>query len=339
MAKTPATETTQPAATPPLGDGVTSQTQRRSLRRSPNFPYIDLPTAIQRVRVIYAHEHRNATPLAVVANHWDYSPTSSSTDKVIGALNAYGLVETEGSGDNRVVRLTERALDILEDEREVSPDRDRVLREAALSPAIHRTIRDRFGRILPSDASLRTVLVRELDFNPKAVSTVIANYRATIEYAGLDKDDTPGDNRGDEKSEELSPQIEPGVWVQWTSQGVAQFEQPRKVLGLSDDQDYAFVEGTTTGIPVTELTTEKPAEKGPNPPPPNPFAGRGRELEPPKSGTKQDVFALDSGEVLIRWPESLTAADFEDIKGWLEILERKIGRSVKGPEPEKPGNN
>lgn len=45
-----------------------------------------------------------------------------------------------------------------------------------------------------------------------------------------------------------------GTTVQWTSKGIEQFAEPRKVTALSDDKQYAFVEGTNTGIPVSQLT-------------------------------------------------------------------------------------
>jgi hypothetical protein len=44
-----------------------------------------------------------------------------------------------------------------------------------------------------------------------------------------------------------------GSIVNWESQGVLQFEKPTAVKGFSEDGEYAFVEGTNTGIPVKEL--------------------------------------------------------------------------------------
>ena len=57
---------------------------------------------------------------------------------------------------------------------------------------------------------------------------------------------------------EITPKIESnnikiGDNVQWTSQGVNQFTEPKVIKGFSDDGNYAFVEGSNTGIPVSEL--------------------------------------------------------------------------------------
>lgn len=47
-----------------------------------------------------------------------------------------------------------------------------------------------------------------------------------------------------------------GDFVQWTSQGTRQWEQPKQVKGFSDDGEYAFIEGSKTGIPVSQLSAD-----------------------------------------------------------------------------------
>ena len=64
---------------------------------------------------------------------------------------------------------------------------------------------------------------------------------------------TPEVKTGDEKS----PNLQVGDEVQWTNQGVDQFDKPRKITGISDDGKYAFVEGSNTGIPIEELNKPK----------------------------------------------------------------------------------
>ena len=51
-----------------------------------------------------------------------------------------------------------------------------------------------------------------------------------------------------------------GDLVQWTSGGIDQFETPRRVRGVHrrDGQEWAFVEGTNTGVPLSELTVVTP---------------------------------------------------------------------------------
>jgi len=62
-----------------------------------------------------------------------------------------------------------------------------------------------------------------------------------------------------------SANIEPrsaytGDLVQWTSGGIDQFETPRRVQSVHrrDGKEWAFIEGTNTGVPLSELTVVPP---------------------------------------------------------------------------------
>lgn len=55
--------------------------------------------------------------------------------------------------------------------------------------------------------------------------------------------------------------VKVGDLVQWTSNGVDQLKEPRRVTGVSDDGQFAFIEGTKTGVPASELTPTSTGEK------------------------------------------------------------------------------
>ena len=57
-------------------------------------------------------------------------------------------------------------------------------------------------------------------------------------------------------------------------------------------------------------------------PPPSPFWMR------------VDVFSLKDGQILVQWPENLTAEDYDDIHQWFAILIRKFERSVRTKDDE-----
>lgn len=62
-----------------------------------------------------------------------------------------------------------------------------------------------------------------------------------------------------------------GDYIQWESGGVLQFVEPKRVTGLSDDASHVFVEGSATGLPMSEVSkTEPPPNIQPpaDPPPP-----------------------------------------------------------------------
>jgi hypothetical protein len=61
-----------------------------------------------------------------------------------------------------------------------------------------------------------------------------------------------------------------GDLVQWTSGGIDQFETPRRVQSVHrrDGKEWAFVEGTNTGVPLSELTVVPPTSGATAPPSP-----------------------------------------------------------------------
>jgi hypothetical protein len=72
-----------------------------------------------------------------------------------------------------------------------------------------------------------------------------------------------------------------------------------------------------------------------------PAAAIAAQRNPPKqpaiselaTDVRQDVFSLAEGPVTIQWPASISADSFQDVGDWLDIVKRKIGRSVQ----TKPG--
>ena len=154
--------------------------------RSPSYPALNLETAIERARDIYDNEKRHAAPVAVVAKHWGTTITNSSGLRGIAALKQFGLIVEEGSGDDRHVRLTDRALDILIPQSRNSPDQQQAIRDAALSPKIHKKLWDHYRGHLPSDESLKAYLIRQHEFNDTHVQGFVKQIRETVAFARLD---------------------------------------------------------------------------------------------------------------------------------------------------------
>lgn len=305
-------------------------TPSASKHRSPQYPGIGLEAALGRARTFYHHERRNWANFAVALKHWDLNPKSSTSGITVAALVAYGLLEDSGGGSSRVLKLSESALRILLDDREVSPEREQLYKEAALKPTMHRKLWERWGADLPSDANLRHSLIFEWKFNENAVDSFIRQFRATIRFAKLTvADKISEDSTGEDvQPVNLSP-IRIGDFVQWESQGVPQFEVPRRVREVHDDGKWAFVDGSNDAVPTIELIVE-PKSDAPVPPAPVP---RPRVVVPegdipPTSPVLADVFSWAGGQVKVQWPATMTADIYEDIVAWLKIIERKIGRSV-----------
>lgn len=160
---------------------------RRTKRgRSPSYPGISLAEAEKRARELYNAERTHAAPITTIAEHWGYSPKSSGAKTILAALKKFGLVEDEGSGDNRQARLSDLGADLV-----LNPDPALVRQQAALLPRFHRQIWDEYGVDLPSAANLRYRLIREFGFTETGAEEFLDEYLETIVHAGLD-DPKPG---------------------------------------------------------------------------------------------------------------------------------------------------
>jgi hypothetical protein len=102
-------------------------------------------------------------------------------------------VAYQGEKKLRKVRLTGLARRILRDPRPDSKERQTAVREAALTPPIYRKVWEEWGASPPSEPQMAYDLEHSFDFNPNSVASFIANYKATLHYAGLDEQDSGGD--------------------------------------------------------------------------------------------------------------------------------------------------
>ncbi|MBN2296349.1 MAG: hypothetical protein JXM70_28230 [Pirellulales bacterium] len=254
--------------------------------RSPSYPAIDLKTAIQLVVKLYPAA-KHALGVDVIAEEWGYK-SGKTASPYIAALKYFGLLKEEKSNDNdRMLRLTDLALDIAVDPNEHTTERKTAIETAALKPPIHQELWKQWGAELPPEGEMRRYLERERGFNPKYVGRFIGEYQKTIAFAKLCG---PGIIEGDEGEETKSgASVAPVVPVKPQN-------SPQSSLSM-----------TTT--PIIASTCE--------------------------TGSKQDVFTLDEGPVVLQWPGQLSSESFEDLSGWWEIMLRKIKRSVQEHNIEK----
>ncbi|WP_124815968.1 hypothetical protein [Burkholderia cepacia] len=160
--------------------------ESRKKDRSPNFPFINLESAISRAKAFYEEERRGAAPVLRAAKHWRYSPSSSGLLQTIAALKSYGLMVDEGSGPDRKLRLTEMALRILLDSRPDSLERIELIKRAALNPTVSSDVHGNWPDGLPSEDTLSHSLIFERGFSPpnatRAVRILFENQRFAMLY-------------------------------------------------------------------------------------------------------------------------------------------------------------
>ena len=186
-----------------------SATQKPKRKRSPAYPGINLDTALDLVRKLKEHQGEHPTHPQVVLQVWGYKGHTGPGAVALAALSYFGLINDGGTGEDRRVKISQLALEILWDDREESFERDQAIKKAALNPKIHRKLWDQFqGNLPPTDAGLRWHLLMEEKFSEGGADDFIRQFRHTISFAKLQPNDKILQSEADkEPSEEKQPMI------------------------------------------------------------------------------------------------------------------------------------
>lgn len=94
------------------------------------------------------------------------------------------------------------------------------------------------------------------------------------------------------------------------------------------DRPPGFVGNVT--LDATNRQTK--AADAPSKPPVFPLddlkGGKGQRL-PPKTGTRQEVFALDEGDVVLTFPDGLSLESYSDLESYIGVFLRKAKRRAE----------
>jgi hypothetical protein len=180
------------------------------MARGPAYPYVGLQQAVELGKKMYAYTKRTpALAESVVKEAWEYSPTSSSGQKILAALRYFGLVDDVQIGEAKQIKLSERALRILIDDPD-SLDRKKALKDAVLAPKAYAYCWKKFDGEMPP--SMRSHLIFDQGFNEGSVDAFLRDYKSSIQFAGLskaDKGDMADNSPSDESdNEDLSERVE-----------------------------------------------------------------------------------------------------------------------------------
>jgi hypothetical protein len=318
--------------------------------RSPNYPAVNLETAIRRVQELYSGAGRHPVGVETVAKLWGQSPKSSAFKVLLAAIRAFGLVDDfPGGGKEQLVKLSGQGLDIVTDYPVGSPQRQKAIENAALRPKLHAELWKRYGGALPVDDEIRRHLVRDRGFHDKTVGDFIAEYKGTLSFAKITDSSTIMDEPpASDRKAGASEKVNIGDYVQWTNAGVDSFAEPRLVRGFSEDGQWAFVEGGETGVLASELTVMNPqtdSSQMPTPsqapkqpltsPPVNPFHKKGSgdaPIPPPvRQGSVQEQKVLDEGTATMQWPDDLSPESVADFEYWVNGILRRLRRKAGLP--------
>ncbi|MGC1511407.1 MAG: hypothetical protein WA797_00620 [Acidimicrobiales bacterium] len=230
--------------------------------RSPNYPVISLPAAIEKARLVFNKEHTHKADQEVIAKAMGYSSLNGASMSVVSALRKYGLLEEADGG----LRISKEAVVILVDPKD-SKDRATAIKRAAFSPALFEELQKEYGATLPSDENISALLIKR-GFSPTTVSAPIKAYRETITLvdeiekiypAEKLKDVPPPESKLVTNGEANADKVDIGDLIQWEIDGIFQLETPRRVRAIQQHEgaDWVFVEGSEAGIPMNQTVLEQ----------------------------------------------------------------------------------
>jgi hypothetical protein len=284
-----------------------TKTARQS---SPRYPFISLKKALERAQEMRAVAGPSAARAADIRAAWGYGLKSSGGDQTIAALGYYGLLEDEGTGDARKLKLTADAFRYLRDER---PEvRAELASRFALQPKAMMILHDMWkdDGIPPSDNIARSILKNDLNYSDWAAKELLEVYRDNLQFIRTaTSDKSPVREAHEEQKKPDKPEDQPdprqvkvGDYIQWVSNGLNQFEIPQKVVWVSAKDGFLRTQGQKTGIPMAEATVVEQPEQRPD----------------RRASTPEDLSVLMTGGRL-----QITAdVDLEGLERLKEILEK-----------------
>lgn len=182
------------------------ETKEKSKRwRSPNYPLITLQRGFELIDILYKNHNIYFVALEVIGKDWGFSFKSSHLAQLISALTSYKLIDVEGVGNTRRIKISDFAFKIITDKRtETEEQRKILIQEAALGPDIFKKICTIYPSGLPADTALEYELIHQFRFNPKSVKEFIGIFRRTMAFAKIYESGIIGDENKPIKEPDMS---------------------------------------------------------------------------------------------------------------------------------------
>jgi hypothetical protein len=203
---------------------------KRQIVRGSKWPLLNISDAINKARVIYKFEKKTPTTADVMLSHLGFNTRTGPANRTLAALRQYGLVEKKGN----LFCISDKAWRIFvlpED----SPERQAIVRELALKPALFKELVALYPDGLPSDATLKSYLILSKGFNENTVQRLIKTFKADIDIAKpyekgytFAESDKEEDDDFDE-DEEVSATV-----------NNEQETRNRRTSSISTDADYSY---------------------------------------------------------------------------------------------------
>ena len=165
------------------------ETPKRTRKKSPNHPAIGLQDAIRRTELIFNDYKRSPITVSMACTKIGFSNyKSSSAAGAIAALVAYGLVDSNGRGDERKLTVSESGERIIRS----APDRKELIKNAAENPKLHKELIGKFvadGELSHDDLITNYLLWdrKPTTFNEDSLGPFIRRFKTMLKYSGIVK--------------------------------------------------------------------------------------------------------------------------------------------------------
>jgi hypothetical protein len=167
--------------------------------RSPAFPVIALDGALGKLAEFETHYKRSAARPEKVGEAWGIK-TKAYADRIAAALRYFGLLEYQGSGQDRRVVVSEEGRKYLRAQQEET--KREIAKTAALRPKQIARFWNDWGADRPADAACLDDLMLKHGFSEGGARDFLKVYDATITYAKLSDSDKPPPEAGDDAPED-----------------------------------------------------------------------------------------------------------------------------------------
>lgn len=233
------------------------------------FPFINLAKSLDRAKAIFDNDKGGkGLKMPVAFSAWGYSDKSSGGFQTVAALKGYGLLEDEGSNEDRVVKLTPNARRYFQTELE--DDKSALAAKFAAQPSLMRHLLEHWENGTVDDPVARTYLKTGNGLNEQSARSALGIYKDNLSFIlhkgqaiVLPKDtNSPGGGDSAVNKKVVAPdqppvQVKVGDQVQWTIGGVDRFTVPRMVTDVVCDPDHGWfvsIRGEEGKLPMEQIT-------------------------------------------------------------------------------------
>lgn len=185
-----------------------------SKMRSPNYPSVSLPVAIQALSGIWEKEKRTIVPGHVAANAIGYTSLSGPARSKLAALKKFGLLDDNTNG----MQISDLGLKVLHAQLGTD-EHDAAIRQAATTPSLFSELLSSHSQA--SESAVKSYLILNKGFSDDGARIAARTFRETFEFAKLGEQDYAKGAATGKASPDLSNYGIGGPWAEKPGAGGA----------------------------------------------------------------------------------------------------------------------